>query len=572
MKFKLSWFTCSIILFLTLTSFTQAAQQMILISGGNDPSKNHYSQYLQTQALSEFFKKKISGANFQVLFGAGNRPDRTSDIADVHRLIKHASEEGLSTQMVAGVISDNQAATKSNILASLYQLAATPTQDPLFMVVTDHGMPNTVNGVRDATFTNNCINTWAFSTGPNHQGFAISGDNCLSKNDVLQTLNAAPVPTRREVFVMTQCFSGGFHQLSVSEKEGYPTALTNRCGFTAVPPDSPASGCTAEADGPAWQGYERFFAEKLIGKDLVSGKSIGPGKKTFLGAHYAATLEDFTIDVPMSTSDYYLSMWAGKLLSPQFQSRALPKIEEAKKQYTAVASLQAAPELGQKFKEKLDFIKAMAKKAGTVFPEIATVLNHGSLNELGALHQTLALKIQLLSQGMGADQAVAKNALIAVNTAWTNAILARDSSVGLSLNELGFETGWSIPKMKQFGLDNFTTVTLATLSMSTLSKPEEAKWVAAFFDHRTERMMLWALASKKPDLVALATSYHQVGARLAKMSKQGEILQKQAGMVRRIWTYRSGIGAWAALATLNDTIALKELDGLLACEATPLPN
>ncbi len=139
------------------------------------------------------------------------------------------------------------------------------------------------------------------------------------KNEFKQLLDQ--VNAKHIVFEMSQCYSGGFQQMAITNIGGYPHANPKICGFTAVTPDHYASGCTANADGATYKGYERSFTEGYTGISIPTGKNIFPPATSIFVAHQYAILNDKTVDTPISTSDYYLLEWAKLFTNPDFKSR-----------------------------------------------------------------------------------------------------------------------------------------------------------------------------------------------------------------------------------------------------------
>lgn len=275
--------------------------ELLIISGGGTPAGNHHSQYLQTKALYEHLFDERAFSNTTIFFGTGNRPDKNPTIADVHQT-KNIDDKNVHI-MLAGSIKNNNQANKSNVLNHLKNVSNQNTK-PFFLLVSDHGMPNEED---DPDYTNNCIDLWGFDeiekTSKSFQ------ERCLSRKELQDHLPEG----RQTVFAMSQCFSGGFHRMSVETLSGRGLVRANPavCGFTASTPDLTASGCTPDADGPGYKGYERYFTQQITGRNFITGQALSTGKQnTMREAHLAASLEDFTIDIPMSTSDFYLNEWS----------------------------------------------------------------------------------------------------------------------------------------------------------------------------------------------------------------------------------------------------------------------
>ncbi len=122
-----------------------ATNHVLVLSGGNDPSANHYSQFLQTRLLSEELKNILAPNEVSVMFGAGNNEVTPNIMADVNRKVTEGTETYL--KMEFGAIPGNVSATKSNVLAFLdsTDIARLSSSDTFFLFVSDHGMPNKNN-------------------------------------------------------------------------------------------------------------------------------------------------------------------------------------------------------------------------------------------------------------------------------------------------------------------------------------------------------------------------------------------------------------------------------------------
>ncbi len=116
------------------------------------------------------------------------------------------------------------------------------------------------------------------------------------------------------VFVMVQCYTGGFSHLMF--RGGDPEkglSPQRRVGFFATVHDRPAAGCTPEADETNYAEYSTYFWSALSGVDR-SGEPIEvpdydrDGKVSFQEAHAYTILNSDTIDLPVETSGEYLSV------------------------------------------------------------------------------------------------------------------------------------------------------------------------------------------------------------------------------------------------------------------------
>ncbi|HLX52480.1 MAG TPA: hypothetical protein VKR58_00970, partial [Aquella sp.] len=98
-----------------LSSLCFASNQVLVLSGGNEPGLNHYSQYLQTKTIYEYVASKYGNDNTSIYFGMGNNPNISNPFPDVHQII---TNNGIKTDhMLPGIIVNNKAATKDNVLS-----------------------------------------------------------------------------------------------------------------------------------------------------------------------------------------------------------------------------------------------------------------------------------------------------------------------------------------------------------------------------------------------------------------------------------------------------------------------
>ncbi len=113
--------------------------------------------------------------------------------------------------------------------------------------------------------------------------------------------------------VMVQCHAGGFSRIIFNDgdpKKGL--SPQRRIGFFATVHDKPAAGCTAEAEEENYVEYSSYFWPALTGIDRV-GKPISKpdynhdGVVTFDEAHAYVMITADTIDIPVSSSDAFLT-------------------------------------------------------------------------------------------------------------------------------------------------------------------------------------------------------------------------------------------------------------------------
>lgn len=548
------------LLFLASTVF--ADNKFLVLSGGDSPAMNHHSQYLQTKALYEFLRDQYGKQNTTVLFGAGNAPDRPIEVVDVHRLNFNSKLDDKVSELIPGIIEGNQAATLENVKSTFNSISSQLTSnDVFFLLVSDHGMPHPDE---DKGFTDNCINLWGYDkSGESGYSQRSMEDRCLSVSSLKKTL-AEKIKPKRTVFAMTQCYSGGFHEMSVNLKSQYPKADPKVCGFTAVTEDTVASGCTADSDGPGYQGYERSLTEKISGRDFVQNRQKHGTLPNLLQAHEAATLEDLTVDIPLKTSQYYLWKWGKVLIKKDFVSRSSGSIDAARVAMKAALDIPDAGSDGS-------FHKAMAEQIANQYPDLKILID-------GSFESIKTKQIQLMAQAQNINDDFEYPATEALEirkqifTQWWASM--KDGSISNIDTEIKLaESSYFGPLEHQLGSEPFAQTNLhekmlLEMSVRAAKDPIFARNTLEIFSTRDKVMLAWAEA-QSPELREAAIKYQRLKAEMLKL--QNEILEttKKFGLIRRILVYRSVGASEEGLKVLKETKALEEVQALRECESTP---
>jgi hypothetical protein len=546
---------------LALLAFSAHADQILVLSGGGSPLGNHYSQYLQTKTMFDDLSARFPAARPSVMFGAGNRAGAAPVLADVHRAVKQGD---LSfQQMEIGAIAGNAAATLNNVGAFFAQprLKKMAKDETFFLLVSDHGMPFIQpNGSMSSTFDNNCIDLWNFR-GDLKTGQLADGpvsQRCLSKDRLLGLFNSN-VSAGRVVFAMSQCFSGGFHMMSVSLKNKYPSADPRICGFTAVTEDTTASGCTPDVDGPGYQGYERSLTEQLTGNDVVSGRRLRPARESLQEAHIEATVEDKTKDIPLATSDFYLWKWALAIEKKDFVPRTRALTAQQARAIVAQTVIGAGQSALGSYRTKEAFFQRV-QKALDLYPEYRRVFS-GPLAAHIRLEAELTAKFAELEAAMGSYAPTLQASQEALMNEWHRA--AAQGQTTLTPTEKAIET-------QVYADGNADMLILLSMSIQAITQPDTARALSEYQAKRDKYALDFAKRSSRKDLNELGQAVLDLQATTGDLEDQYMELQKRQGHVRRLLIYRQALGALNALAQMKDTRALAEVDGLLACESARL--
>lgn len=538
------------------------ADQIFVLSGGGTPLTNHYSQYLQTKTLVDDLNERFSKSEPTVLFGGGNQPGANPTMGDVHKSVKI---DGLDYEtLIFGEIKNNKAASPANVETYFAQekLSRMKNNETFFMLVSDHGMPFIYpDGTSDTTYENNCIDLFGYSADLKSGDVTMldARGRCLSKGR-LQKAIETQVSAGRVVFAMSQCYSGGFHKMSVNQNDIYPKANPRVCGFTSVTEDTTASGCTADVDGPNYQGYERSFTQQLTGVDIVSGERLRPARASLKEAHENATIEDLTKDIPLSTSDYYLWKWALTIGKKDFAPRTNSATAKA-----VISTLLETKMGGQAsedplYLQKEKFLSDAQEAIVKLHPELSEKIN-GSLLDLDRTVKDMADSLEERQGKLAQINLTLSNAESLLLQQWSDAIKRGKS--GISDEDKDVE-------MYLFASTTNEDAPLITMSVKAVTDPKRSEAIASYKSRRMRLATEWATRTKRKDLNFLVNKIKAGTKKFNDATAIYDRAEKAHGHLRRILIYRQALGAWAALEKMQDQQALDELKGLLACESTPL--
>lgn len=546
-----------------LSSYCFASNQVLVLSGGGDPGLNHYSQYLQTKTIYEYVASKYGNNNTTIYFGMGNNPNTTSPFPDVHQI---KTNNGTKIDyMLPGVIPNNKVATKENVLSYFFSPEIVNNQDNLLLFVSDHGFDS--NDYHGNPYSDNCINLWYFNQQLVNNFY---DDNhlkqvCLSKNTLKTILENTQA--KHVIFEMSQCYSGGFHQMSVTWQNGYPHANPKICGFTAATEDHWASGCTGDANGASYQGYERSFTEWYVGKSVPTGAQLRQPALNIWDAHKNAILEDMTADTPITTSDYYLLQWAKAFNDSDFKPRiakySKTQIKDIFNNYSKYSSKHNNQNL-------IAFENLLAKyevKVALQYP-IRKVFFRLNLIDQEKYIQTLEKKIAEKEQQYDAQtEGVLEIYRNVILPQWSKAIKNHSvnnlSSVEYTMeNDLYLKTMDSKAQLFRapyiFAFKN--------LFLQYLALNNNNSSIASYNKNRYTIISDWA---KSNNLLAVANASNYFGKFVDNVEKNQQTLQdieKEKQLLKRAYLYRKVIAAWITLEKINDTQALQELNGILQCQ------
>ncbi len=572
---------------LTPVGSPPARHAYVLLSGGGTPLSNNYSQYLQARAVADSFQRDRPGEPAWSFFGIGNRTGAAPILADARREVKR---DGLVLQSwLPGFLPGNRPATKESFLRALREevLPTVRQGGTLFLFVGDHGELFGRGEKRESAIT-----MWQLKRG-RRGGWFTDNKEVLGVAELRQVL-AAGLGRGRVVFCMTQCHSGGFHDLAVAAemtppREWFssvpdwvpargPGLRLRAAGFTATDAASLAAGCDADPAPEYWAGYERFLPESLLGRDLVTGDRKGLAAHSLAEAHEAAVLIDQTVDKPRSTSEHYLAAWARLI-----ETRLATTLAVTERTRRAVAAYQHAVDTGRVvaadpvLRARQEQYGRFLARMGEQAPEARELLTTGGRRDLEqvirprgegrgasrggqrgragearrAWNDTLrpAWKAAVLAgrvKGLAGPALDFERHLLKLEDEGGNFMFARGDSDAL-LNELYWESGYDQPAR----LD-----------------PARAEAVARWGVERRARIIAWGAGAGDPALRAAAA---RIGPGPVFAEDAPSTLGSRTAAERALF-YRRVLAAWEFLLALDARTALAELQALIDLEQTVLPR
>ena len=185
----------------------------VLLSGGGTPLSNNYSQYLQARALAEYLQAQFPVQDTWVFFGMGSRPDAAPVLADVRREEKRDGQ--ILQTWLPGPLPRNRPATRESFLRALREeiLPAVRGGGTLYLWVGDHGELSGEENARESAIT-----LWQLKPARRRSGGWHTDEEEILGVSELREVLAAGLGRGRVVFCMTQCHSGGFHELAVARE------------------------------------------------------------------------------------------------------------------------------------------------------------------------------------------------------------------------------------------------------------------------------------------------------------------------------------------------------------------
>jgi hypothetical protein len=388
---------------------------------------------------------------------------------------------------------------------------------------------------------------------------------------------------------MTQCFSGGFHDLGVPKviepnpdwfravpEWAFPRnapPLPAVAGFTSVDENSLAAGCDPDPGPDRWVGYERFVPEALLGIDLFDGRKAGAAQPSYAAAHEAAVMVDQTIDKPRSSSEQYLERWALLIEKLAAEPMLTPAGRKQVETYQQAVNGGLAVATDSEFAAKRAlFTRFLARMCEQNRPA-ANLLQRGTYSDL---ERAIAAKTRAQPTVNPPRTKLWKDVL---RPAWKRAVEAGQVKelTGEALTferfllaqedkgrDVMFKTSWQDPMLN----DMYWKSGYAFPSKLDAKKAEAVtRWGA----ERHGRIMEWARTTTNRAVQdaagKLATEW--LGPSSDEFGPARTLTRETAA--ERTLFYRRVLAAWAFLINMKERTALSQLHQYIELERTPLP-
>jgi len=565
----------------------------VLLSGGGTPLSNNYSQYLQAKAFATYFERRHADRPHWVFFGVGNREGESPVLADVRRQVRRDGR--LVESWLPGPLKNNRPATRASFLGALRDeiLPVVRGGGTLYLFIGDHGTESRGDNPESL------ITMWQLRRGEGRDSWSTDNAETLGVAELRRVL-ADGIGRGRVVFVMTQCHSGGFHELGVPRDATPPAAWFNRrpswlrtpapqpalaaAGFTATDQASPAAGCDPAPDPDSWAGYERYVPEALLGYNLFTLAETGPGRRSLAEAHEAATLVDATIDKPRATSEYYLETWARAIEriaeDPELTPRAAAAVTAYRWAVDTGRITAKSPDLREREEQYARFTLRITEQAPSAGPRLLAATRAALEGDVPASERRGGG-----GRSRGAPDEMRRAWNEVVRPAWKKAVLAGEID-GLTGAALTFEK--RLLDLEDQGRNFMTTrggdpLLNEMYWRSGYAHPArldvaKAEAVTSWGATRRDKVGAWAHASGEAAVREAAVRMRLPGgprapsrATPASESRAPADDLDQRTAAARILFYRRVLAAWEFLETMNHAPALERLRELTALERTPLP-
>lgn len=281
---------------------SQPTQSFLVVGGGPEPEANEIG--IEKNIL--YFQRTLrvmgyNPAEVPIYFANGNNQQAT---------VSYLDKNGMQLFKIPEIPNIKGASTLTNLRKVFQQLQNTKP-DSLFFYFTGHGIRNPKD------INNNLMLLW--------------NDELLSVQMFSSLLDKLP-PKTSFVGMMSQCFSGSFANLIYEGgNPKRPVTQRPRCGFFATVKTLPSVGCSPEINEADYEDYSTSFFAGLsgrsrTGKIVVSADYNQDGRVSFKEAHAFTKIDQNNIDLPLSTSEFWLQNQANKKTQETILSQSIDTI------------------------------------------------------------------------------------------------------------------------------------------------------------------------------------------------------------------------------------------------------
>lgn len=280
----------------------------LIISGGPDVEYNQYA----IESNARYLEKLTQNSAWRRVYFADGKPNsrtvstiQTSPAIKAARALAWILDEDLPDDTLVTQSSTlrriDGASTKPAVTNVLSVFAQPKPNEKGLLYFTGHGSAG--GNSRRPNYENTIYSLW--------------NDDAISVSEVARAVRSWPA--NNPLFIVAvQCHSGGFANL-IFEDGDSKKPLLNRdiAGFFSSTGERLAAGCTSEVNERDYQDFTTHFFAALSGvaRDgrAISGADYDRnGAVSGSEAFAYACLTDFSIDVPVSTSDAYLRSLYGQ--------------------------------------------------------------------------------------------------------------------------------------------------------------------------------------------------------------------------------------------------------------------
>ncbi|MCS6812571.1 MAG: C13 family peptidase [Cyanobacteria bacterium] len=255
----------------------------LVVAGGSSPRNTEIA--LEKNVL--YFQRTLrhlgySPASATVYFANGNSRQPS---------VRYIDSRGRQQFKLPQIPNLNGASTPANIQQWFQRVGRSPSTQSIFFYFTGHGDFNQRNP------DNNALMLW--------------NNQYMTVQELATLLDQLPA-NKPIVTMMAQCYSGSFANFVYQGgNPRYPLATQSRCGFFATIKTLPSVGCTPAVNEADYRDYSSSFFAGLSGRSrtgqaVASADYDRDGRVSYAEAHAFAKVDEFTTDLPVSTSEVWL--------------------------------------------------------------------------------------------------------------------------------------------------------------------------------------------------------------------------------------------------------------------------